>query len=412
MTGQKGYKALDHQPPLGANGPNRANLLGQAGAAMVRAKAASEYAWECFNQKSEPPIDDVARIEGSSILRKDSAADQEHIPDPSIGNQHDDNCGRLDILLVNEAEHALPLCVHGSEFRGKKYPYKRHSIPHDNVADGSGDASRVSAHSQRLSLEEAIVHNDHCRAIKVVNDSRPSHYSGFVSQALPDYSPYELHDAVAARDFSSDSVSKGSPIDYSPQSSTVFIPGGSPQGLPQCLASPPDIHPEHSLDIVISFQESVACSDPQQGVLGDQMPEPPRQSTFAPSLSNSTTSLNLHAADPQNLANNDPPENIRPTPQNLRYGVYQGQQAPQSRTTALGSGRLQNASKSGSFQPMLLSPSRPNPNDFRASQATCQAGALERQMVCQQSPRLSKDKRVQGQTALHRRLADHSQLLL
>ena len=48
-------------------------------------------------------------------------------------------------------------------------------------------------------------------------------------------------------------------------------------------------------------------------------------------------------------ANSHPPENIRPTPQNLRYGGYQSQQAPQSRATPLGSGRLQNASKSGAF---------------------------------------------------------------
>lgn len=41
------------------------------------------------------------------------------------------------------------------------------------------------------------------------------------------------------------------------------------------------------------------------------------------------------------------PETMRPAPQNLRYGAYQGQQAPQSRNTPLGSGRLQNSSKSG-----------------------------------------------------------------
>lgn len=47
------------------------------------------------------------------------------------------------------------------------------------------------------------------------------------------------------------------------------------------------------------------------------------------------------------VADDLPPENLRPTPQNLRYGAYQTQQPPQPRNTALGSGRLQNASKSG-----------------------------------------------------------------
>lgn len=40
------------------------------------------------------------------------------------------------------------------------------------------------------------------------------------------------------------------------------------------------------------------------------------------------------------------PENLRPAPQILRYGPFQTQQAHQSRNTPLGSGRLQNASKS------------------------------------------------------------------
>lgn len=46
-------------------------------------------------------------------------------------------------------------------------------------------------------------------------------------------------------------------------------------------------------------------------------------------------------------ADSFPPENLRPAPQILRYGPFQTQQAHQSRNTPLGSGRLQNASKSG-----------------------------------------------------------------
>lgn len=46
-----------------------------------------------------------------------------------------------------------------------------------------------------------------------------------------------------------------------------------------------------------------------------------------------------------------PPENIRPTPQNMRYGPFQNPPAHQNRSTPLGSGRLQNASKSGMHWP-------------------------------------------------------------
>jgi len=50
---------------------------------------------------------------------------------------------------------------------------------------------------------------------------------------------------------------------------------------------------------------------------------------------------------PFNDADDFPPENLRPAPQNLRYAPFQTQQTHQSRNTPLGSGRLQNASKSG-----------------------------------------------------------------
>ena len=46
-------------------------------------------------------------------------------------------------------------------------------------------------------------------------------------------------------------------------------------------------------------------------------------------------------------ADDAPPENLRSNAQNLRYGGYPAQPAPQHRNTPLGSGRLQNASKLG-----------------------------------------------------------------
>ena len=45
-----------------------------------------------------------------------------------------------------------------------------------------------------------------------------------------------------------------------------------------------------------------------------------------------------------------PSENIRPTAQNLRFGGYPTQPAPQNRNTPLGSARLQNTSKLGAAQ--------------------------------------------------------------
>jgi hypothetical protein len=49
-------------------------------------------------------------------------------------------------------------------------------------------------------------------------------------------------------------------------------------------------------------------------------------------------------ANDEGHANDSPIENIRPTQQNLRYGAYPGQPAPQTRNTPLGTARLQNSS--------------------------------------------------------------------
>ena len=89
--------------------------------------------------------------------------------------------------------------------------------------------------------------------------------------------------------------------------------------------------------------------------------EPPQRADLAPSVRTPTrvpcgvyserAFANLGHGDTWTgmSADRDPPENLRPAPQNLRYGGYQTPQAPQSRAPPLGSGRLQNASKSGAF---------------------------------------------------------------
>ena len=55
-------------------------------------------------------------------------------------------------------------------------------------------------------------------------------------------------------------------------------------------------------------------------------------------------------ASTEEHANEAPLENIRPTPQNLRYGTYPSQQGPQNRNPPLGSGRLQNTTKLGAYK--------------------------------------------------------------
>lgn len=77
-----------------------------------------------------------------------------------------------------------------------------------------------------------------------------------------------------------------------------------------------------------------------------QVPCTPRRIPADTHSINSGETLRQNAVRSQH-ADNFPPENLRPGPQILRYGPFQTQQAHQSRNTPLGSGRLQNASKSG-----------------------------------------------------------------
>ena len=60
----------------------------------------------------------------------------------------------------------------------------------------------------------------------------------------------------------------------------------------------------------------------------------------------------FHQGQEEEKADDWPSENTRPNTQNLRYGGYPAQPAPQHRNTPLGSGRLQNASKIGTFYPL------------------------------------------------------------
>ena len=60
----------------------------------------------------------------------------------------------------------------------------------------------------------------------------------------------------------------------------------------------------------------------------------------------------LQRSQEEQKADDWPSENMRPNAQNLRYGGYPAQPAPQNRNTPLGSGRLQSTTKLGAVVPL------------------------------------------------------------
>ena len=117
--------------------------------------------------------------------------------------------------------------------------------------------------------------------------------------------------------------------------------------------TPPDAQPKDALPL---------DSDLSTPALGSLTPPDPQPSDVPPLDSNlSTTSeqmeehYKLQQEQDEQKADDWPSENMRPNAQNLRYGGYPAQPAPQHRNTPLGSGRLQNTSKIGAFE---LLPSR------------------------------------------------------
>lgn len=100
-----------------------------------------------------------------------------------------------------------------------------------------------------------------------------------------------------------------------------------------------------------------------------------------------------------------PPENIRPTPQNMRYGPFQNPPAHQSRNTPLGSGRLQNASKSGMHWPGIKIGQLLVTNRSFANQLGALLGGLMRQTEFLLYHPLNQGKLVLGQLASRKRSA-------
>ena len=98
----------------------------------------------------------------------------------------------------------------------------------------------------------------------------------------------------------------------------------------------------HNQDSRVSSEPTSERSDYK---IGDQPASDQAIGASArPTNGQNITSIEEHA-------NDGPLENIRPTPQNLRYGTYPSQPGPQNRNPPLGSSRLQNTTKLGAYKP-------------------------------------------------------------
>ena len=94
----------------------------------------------------------------------------------------------------------------------------------------------------------------------------------------------------------------------------------------------------------VSRESSEPTSERSAYNIGDHSdPDQAIGASARPTSGQNITSTEEHA-------NDGPLENIRPTPQNLRYGTYPNQPGPQNRNPPLGSSRLQNTTKLGAYK--------------------------------------------------------------
>ena len=106
-------------------------------------------------------------------------------------------------------------------------------------------------------------------------------------------------------------------------------------------ATEPIYQPGHDQDSIVSSRPTIEQSVTSVGHHPD--PDQPIGTSAGATSGQDITST-------EEYANEAPLENIRPTPQNLRYGTYPSQQGPQNRNPPLGSGRLQNTTKLGAYK--------------------------------------------------------------
>ncbi|KAF6224783.1 hypothetical protein HO133_009977 [Letharia lupina] len=113
---------------------------------------------------------------------------------------------------------------------------------------------------------------------------------------------------------------------------------------------------ENALETPTSLDHQMTDASPDDPATAPQTPSPPEdqhEDAAPPQLHSPTTSehteeiYEIQRAQEEQKADEWPSENMRPNAQNLRYGGYPAQPAPQNRNTPLGSGRLQNTTKLG-----------------------------------------------------------------
>ena len=119
--------------------------------------------------------------------------------------------------------------------------------------------------------------------------------------------------------------------------------------------SPPEAHPslDHQIEEPSPDQNSTAPGTlPLQDDQDEDAPNDDLHSLIA--IEHIDENIEFQQAQEEQKADDWPPENLRPSAQNLRYGGYPAQPAPQNRNTPLGSARLQNTSKLGVIEPRRL----------------------------------------------------------
>lgn len=123
----------------------------------------------------------------------------------------------------------------------------------------------------------------------------------------------------------------------------------------QCKDAPPLGSPTF-LDLQIRDSSLDSCvtaagSTPSSDVQGNDVPPP--DSRLSTTSEPTGEHYGLQQDQEEQKADSWTLENMRPNTQNLRYGGYPAQPAPQHRNTPLGSGRLQNTSKLGAFELLI-----------------------------------------------------------
>lgn len=142
-----------------------------------------------------------------------------------------------------------------------------------------------------------------------------------------------------------------SPTGVQQQAQDVDAAGASPEFVEETLI--PEA-PAGSVEIPPILDHEMKDVSPNTWTTAPEFLSPPDdQNEDAPRLElhSPTTREQMdekyELAQEEQKADDWPSENMRPSAQNLRYGGYPAQPAPQNRNTPLGSGRLQNTTKLG-----------------------------------------------------------------